>query len=144
MTYIWVCELSFYWSNRRLVPCSSPSRLQHFADDLLKCIFLKENVWIPIKMSLRFVPKGPINKFLSLVQTLTWRRLSHKPLSKWRIYASFGLNEVIKHMLSYCQSEPKGHISMQFESKCHHFIQYNDFQLLSDVSHSVLVSMCWK
>ena len=30
-----------------------------FADDILKCIFLNENVWIPIEISLRFVPKGP-------------------------------------------------------------------------------------
>ena len=33
----------------------------HFADDSFKCIFLNENVWIPIKISLKFVPKGPIN-----------------------------------------------------------------------------------
>ena len=34
---------------------------RHFADDIFKCIFLNENVWIPIKISLKFVPKGPIN-----------------------------------------------------------------------------------
>ena len=27
----------------------------------LKCIFLNENVWIPIEISLKFVPKGPID-----------------------------------------------------------------------------------
>ena len=28
----------------------------HFADDIFKCIFLYENVWIPIKISLKFDP----------------------------------------------------------------------------------------
>ena len=31
----------------------------HFADDIFKCIFLNENVLIAIKISLKFVPKGP-------------------------------------------------------------------------------------
>ena len=39
----------------------------HFADDIFKCIFLNENVWIPIKISLKFVPKGPINNFPLLI-----------------------------------------------------------------------------
>ena len=34
---------------------------RHFPDDILKWIFLNENVWIPIKISLKFVPSGPIN-----------------------------------------------------------------------------------
>ena len=33
----------------------------HFADDCLKCIFLNENAWISIRLSLKFVHKGPIN-----------------------------------------------------------------------------------
>ena len=28
----------------------------HFPDDIVKCIFLNENVWIPIKISLKLVP----------------------------------------------------------------------------------------
>ena len=31
---------------------------RYFADDIFKCIFLYENVWIPIKISMKFVPKG--------------------------------------------------------------------------------------
>ena len=38
-----------------------------FADDIFKCIFLNENVWISIKISLKFVPKGPIDNILALV-----------------------------------------------------------------------------
>ena len=29
---------------------------RHFAHDILKCIFLYENVWISIEISLKFVP----------------------------------------------------------------------------------------
>ena len=39
----------------------------HFADAIFKCIFLNENVWIVIKISLQFVPKGPINNIPALV-----------------------------------------------------------------------------
>ena len=39
---------------------------RHFADDIFKCIFLNENVWIPIKISLKFVPKDPINNIPAL------------------------------------------------------------------------------
>ena len=34
---------------------------RHFADDIFKCIFLNENVWISTTISLNFVPKGRIN-----------------------------------------------------------------------------------
>ena len=40
---------------------------RHFADTILKCIFFSENVWIPIEISLKFVPKGPINNISALV-----------------------------------------------------------------------------
>ena len=39
----------------------------HFADDTLKCIFLNENVWILIEISLKFVPKGRIDNIPALV-----------------------------------------------------------------------------
>ena len=55
---------------------------RHFADDMFKCIFLNENVWIPIKISLKFVPKGPINNIPALVQIMAWRRPGEKPLSE--------------------------------------------------------------
>ena len=54
----------------------------HFADNIFKCIFLNENVWIPIKISLRFVPKGPIDNIPALVQIMAWRRPGSKPLSE--------------------------------------------------------------
>ena len=55
---------------------------RHFADNVFKCIFLNENVWILFKISLKFVPKGPINNIPSLVQVMAWRRPGDKPLSE--------------------------------------------------------------
>ena len=55
---------------------------RHFADNVFKCNFLNENVWIPIKISLKFVPKGPINNIPALVQIVAWRRTGNKPLSE--------------------------------------------------------------
>ena len=40
---------------------------RHFADTIFKHIFLNENIWIPIKISLKFVPKGSINNIPALV-----------------------------------------------------------------------------
>ena len=55
---------------------------QHFADDIFKRILSNENVWILIKISLKFVPKGPINNIPALVQIMAWRRSGDKPLSE--------------------------------------------------------------
>ena len=51
---------------------------RHFADDIFKCIFLNENVWIPIEISLKFVPKDPINNIPALVQIMAWRQPGDK------------------------------------------------------------------
>ena len=53
-----------------------------FQDDIFKCIFLNENVWNSIKISLKFVPKGPINNIPALVQIMAWCRPGDKPLSE--------------------------------------------------------------
>ena len=49
---------------------------------MFKCIFLNENVWIPIEISLKFVPKGSINNNPALFQIMAWRRPGDKPLSE--------------------------------------------------------------
>ena len=54
----------------------------HFADDIFKGIFLDENIWIPVKISLKFVPKGAINNIPALVQMMAWRRSGDRPLSE--------------------------------------------------------------
>ena len=55
---------------------------RHFAEDIFMCIFLNENVWNSIKISLKFVPKGPINNIPAFVQIMAWRRPGDKPLSE--------------------------------------------------------------
>ena len=57
----------------------------HFPDDIFKCIFVNENVWVSIKVSLNIVPAGPINNIPALVQIMAWRRLGDKPLSELMI-----------------------------------------------------------
>ena len=62
------------------IPTEAETNGSHFANDIFECIFLNENVWIPIKISLKFVPKVPINNIPALVQMLAWRRSGSKPL----------------------------------------------------------------
>ena len=54
---------------------------RHFAD-IFKCIFLNENIWILIIISMKFVSKGAINNIPALVQIMAWRRPGDKPLSE--------------------------------------------------------------
>ena len=53
---------------------------RHFADDSFRYIFLNENIWISIKISLKFIAKSPINDIPALVQIMAWRRPGDKPL----------------------------------------------------------------
>ena len=48
-------------------------------DDIFKSIF-NEGVWISITISLKFVPKGPIDYKSALVQVMAWHRTGEKPL----------------------------------------------------------------
>ena len=54
----------------------------HFVDDISKCIYLNENVWISIIMSPKFVPKGPVNNIPALVEIMDWCQPGIKPLSE--------------------------------------------------------------
>ena len=72
---------------------------RHFWDNIFKCIFLTANVWILLKISLRFVPKVWINNIPALVQlnglvskrrqAIIWTKVD--PV-QWHIYASPGLS----------------------------------------------------
>ena len=53
---------------------------RQFPDDIFKRISLNETVWILI--SLKFVPRVPINNIPTLVQMMAWRRPGDKPLSE--------------------------------------------------------------
>ena len=54
---------------------------QHFTD-IFKCIFLNEVIWIPISISLNFVPKGKINNIPASVQIMAWHWPGDKSLSE--------------------------------------------------------------
>ena len=53
---------------------------RHFVEDIFKCIFVNENVWISLKISLKFIHKGSINNIPALVQIMDWNRPGDKPL----------------------------------------------------------------
>ena len=55
---------------------------RHFTDNSFKCIFLNDNEWILLRISLKFVPRVQIDNIPALVQIMAWRRLGDKPLSE--------------------------------------------------------------
>ena len=59
--------------------------VRHSADGILKSIFLNENVWISIEISLKFVAKVPIDNKPAFVDIMVSRRPGDKPLSELMI-----------------------------------------------------------
>ena len=55
---------------------------RHFPDNIFQCIFLNENVQISIKISLKFVAKGPVTIIPTLVQIMALHQPGDKPLSE--------------------------------------------------------------
>ena len=80
--------MNYFLSCTCLVKCGMklPNTLRprqncrRFPDDIFKCIFLNENIWFPINISLKFVPRGRIDNIPALVQVMAWRRPGDKPL----------------------------------------------------------------
>ena len=111
-TFLWLCMLHYSWTSAYLLTITTAvptvtSQLElhdeachpgghcwgintlrprqdgrRFPNDTFKRIFLKENVIILIKISLTFVPNGPIDNITALVQIMAWRRPGDKPLSE--------------------------------------------------------------
>ena len=75
---------------------------RHYADDIFRCIFVNEIFCILVEITLKFVPKSPIDKKTSigLDTAIIWT--NPDPID-WRIYAALhgdGLNlEKPLHML---------------------------------------------
>ena len=77
VTYITHCEnMHFFYSS----PSGQNGR--YFADDIFKCIFINEKFCILIQISMKFVPKGPIDNKATFVQVMAWHRTGDKPLSE--------------------------------------------------------------
>ena len=101
----------FWFSLPKKIPFSAAEELTHWGQDKMAAIFQAafsnasswiKNVWISIKISLQFVPKGPINNIPGLVQIMAWRRTGDKPLSE--------------AMLTYCQLDSWEQILVKFKS----------------------------
>ena len=59
-----------------------PRQIRHHCTDyILKSIFLNENCYILIEISLKFVPEVPVDNNSLLVQVMVWRRTGSKSLS---------------------------------------------------------------
>ena len=54
----------------------------HFADDIFKLKFFNKDCLIFIQISLKIVPKCPINNETALVRIMVSRRTGNKPLSE--------------------------------------------------------------
>ena len=66
--------------------CGRENMASIFADDMFVCIFVNRNFRISNKISLKYVPYGPIdNESLSEKDDIVY----------WRIYSTLGLNELI-------------------------------------------------
>ena len=50
------------------------------ANNIFKCIYFNKNEGILIQMSLKFVPRSPINNKPAVVQVMAWHQTSDKPL----------------------------------------------------------------
>ena len=100
-----ILKWSFYWKNLNIFikknafesnwkmaamwfkpQCVNTLRLkqndQLLSDNTLKYIFMKENVWILIAISWKYVPWDRIVNKPSLAQIMAWRRRGDKPLSE--------------------------------------------------------------
>ena len=96
-TLVLSCFLLFRVQNGRMFEAEKNGR--HFADDIFKCIFFNESIWIPIKLWLKFVPKCPISNIPALFQIMAWCRPGDRPLSEPMMfsllpYASLSFNEL--------------------------------------------------
>ena len=98
----------------------------HFADNIFKCILLNENVWISIKISLKFVPKGLINNIPALVQIMNQWWLDY-----WHIYTSLGLNELICCIKDpNCVSPVAAGASVPNSTSKHRYVHFKMFFLI--------------
>ena len=77
------CRLNHAYTTYRWLNTLRPRQNgRHFPDNIFKWIFLNENIWISINISLKFVPRGLIDNIPTLVQVMAWRRPGDKPLSE--------------------------------------------------------------
>ena len=104
---------------------------RHFADDVFQCIFLNENVWISIKISLKFVPQGSINNIPALVQMMPWHRPGNKPLSEPMMVS------LLIHIYAYMH-----HLASMSWSPFSMKRNHHNHQAISGIPPDCVTSMC--
>ena len=68
-----VCKMVAILSRLQYVNSSPPGQTGlHLAHDIFRSVFMNEKFCILIKISLKFVPKGPIDNNPALVQIMAW------------------------------------------------------------------------
>ena len=68
------------WGTRAVNPSPPGQNGRRFAYGSFKRIFINEKCFISIRISLKFVPEGPIGSKAALVQVMACRRTGDKPL----------------------------------------------------------------
>ena len=135
-THIFISKLT-HWGRDKMAAVSQTT--------LSNAFFLNENIRISIKISLKFLPKGPINNNSALVQIMAWRRSGDKSLSEpmmvnllthicvtrpqWvkssliqmRVCYLFGAKPLSNPILDCSQLDTGERISVNFKSKYKQF-----------------------
>ena len=94
----WVPNIyQLYFPGQRL-------KWRYFADDIFKCIFLNENVWISIKISLKFVPMIRISNIPALVQIMAWRPPGDSHF--WNYIIGVLWDATLEYITSWCKRYP--------------------------------------
>ena len=80
---LWLSAIMVTWINKL-----RPRQNYRDCSDIFKCIFLNENAWISVPISLKPISKGPIYNSPSLVQIMAWadQATRHCPNQTWLVY----------------------------------------------------------
>ena len=70
------------WILRQFTTLRPRQNCRRLADNIFKCILLHENVWISLKIALKFAPRLRINNIPALVQMMSSHQPGAKPLSE--------------------------------------------------------------
>ena len=125
---------------------------RHFPDNICKCIFFNENVWISVKISLKFVPKGPINNIPALVQIMAWRMPGHKPLSapmmvsslthicvtwphcvRWTAKSAFDDKSKLIQVMAWCHQATSHYLNQCWLRSIHGAIRHHSATLIQHI-----------
>ena len=74
--------LGMYIFTSRNIKINAKTKWPIFSRRHYQCIFMSENVWIAIKITLKFISMCTINNILALVQIMAWCRAGDKPFSE--------------------------------------------------------------